>query len=224
MGDRTGAYLFIPKEGKGPYQTVIHWPGKSALDLNSIFEVTTKDGPDILTKTGRAVVIPVVRGTFDRKWTPEIKSKTTGQERLAMMVKDFMRTLDYLETRPEFDVQKLAYEGLSWGAGMGSIIPAIEKRIKAIVLVGAGLYAQNPPYFSPINLAPRITAPVLIQNGKYDFAASVEKELTPLLGLFGTPDKDKTLKLYECGHAVWMRMEQKRDEIDFLDKVFGPAK
>jgi hypothetical protein len=66
--------------------------------------------------------------------------------------------------------------------------------------------------------------PVLIQNGKYDYKTSVERALQPLLKLFGTPDKDKTLKLYEAGHAVWDRMEQNRDEIDFLDKVFGPAK
>jgi hypothetical protein len=90
--------------------------------------------------------------------------------------------------------------------------------------MGAGFYSWNPPHINPINLAPRITAPVLIQNGKYDFAVSIEKQLNPLIRLFGTPDKDKSLKLYEAGHAVWDRMEQKRDEIDFLDKVFGPAK
>jgi hypothetical protein len=41
---------------------------------------------------------------------------------------------------------------------------------------------------------------------------------------FGTPDKDKTLKLYEAGHSLQILMEQKRDELDFLDKYFGPAK
>ena len=224
VGDRTGAYLMIPKEGKRPFQVVIQWPGSGAQIVKSIFEYTTKDGPDILTKTGRAVVIPLIMGTFDRKWTPEIKSKTTGQERRAMMVRDFMRTVDYLETRPEFDTKKLAFEGLSWGAGMGAIIPAIEKRIKALVLIGADLYLGLPPDYSPFNLAPRITAPVLIQNGKYDFATSLEQRVHPLLRLFGTPDKDKVLKLYDAGHAVWLRMEQRRDEIDFLDRVFGPAK
>jgi hypothetical protein len=67
-------------------------------------------------------------------------------------------------------------------------------------------------------------APLLIQNGKYDFLITWENEVQITLGLFGTPAKDKTLRLYEAGHAVWLRMEQKRDEIDFLDKVFGPAK
>jgi dienelactone hydrolase len=225
LGDRMSAALFIPKEGKGPFPVVIHWPGGFAFEAKAFSEYGGgKDTFDYLTKTGRAVVLAAVRGTFDRKWNPEIRAKTTAQERIAMMVKDFRRTIDYLETRPEFDTKKLTYEGLSWGAGLGSIIPSIEQRVRAIVLIGAAFYPRNSPYFNPINLAPRITAPVLIQNGRYDFAVSVEEQLNPLFRLFGTPAKDKSIKLYEAGHAVWMRMEQKRDEIDFLDKVFGPAK
>ncbi|OGD18189.1 MAG: hypothetical protein A2W03_00460 [Candidatus Aminicenantes bacterium RBG_16_63_16] len=224
VGDRMGAALFIPKEGKRPFQTIIHWPGSAARDVKSVSEYGPKDGFDYLTKTGRAVVLPILGGTFGRQWKPEVKAKTTGQERFMNTVKDFLRTVDYLETRPEFDTKKLAYEGLSWGAGLGSIIPSIEKRIKAIILMGAGFYSRNPPHINPINLAPRITVPILIQNGKHDFAISVEKQLNPLIRLFGTPDKDKHLKLYESGHSVWLRMEQKRDELDFLDKVFGPAK
>jgi dienelactone hydrolase len=170
------------------------------------------------------VVLPIVSGTFDRKWTPEVRARTTTRDRLTIAVKDFMRTVDYLETRPEFDMKKLGYEGLSWGAQWGPIIPAIEKRIRAVVLIGAAYWPTWPPDWNPLNYAPRITVPVLIQNGKYDYKTSVERALQPLLKLFGTPDKDKTLKLYEAGHAVWDRMEQNRDEIDFLDKVFGPAK
>jgi pimeloyl-ACP methyl ester carboxylesterase len=113
---------------------------------------------------------------------------------------------------------------LRWGGGRGSIIPAIEQRIRAIILIGAVFYYWNPPDYNPINLAPRITAPVLIQNGRYDFFVSTEREIQPLLRIFGTPERDKALKLYEAGHAVWLRMEQQKDEIDFLDKCFGPVK
>ena len=119
-GGQDGRLSFIPKEGKRPFQTVIHWPGGMRLQLKSISEITAaKDNFDHLTKTGRAVVLPILRGTFDRKFTPEIKAKTTAQERRAMQVKDFMRTMDYLETRPEFDTKKLAYEGRELGGGNG---------------------------------------------------------------------------------------------------------
>jgi len=224
LGTRTGAYIFFPKSGRAPYQTVIHWPGGDALRLKSFLEYAPYDSFDYLLKTGRAVVLPIIRGTFGRQFTPELKAKTTGLERRAMQVKDFRRALDYLETRPEFDATKMAYEGVSWGGGMGSIIPAIEQRIKAVILIGAGFYYGNPQDYNPINCAPRIVAPVLIQNGKYDFFTSIEKEVEPLLRIFGAPDKDKSLKIYEAGHAVWLRMEQQKDEIDFLEKYFGPAK
>ena len=223
-GDRMGAYLFIPKEGKRPFQIVIHWPGWAANEVNSILEYALKDSFDYLTRTGRAVVLPVIRGTFYRKATPELKAKTTAMERRIMMIKDLLRTVDYLESRPEFDAKKIALEGLSWGAQIAPVIPAIEKRIRADVLIGASLKTMWPPEVNVMNFTPRVTIPVLMQSGRYDFAASLEKELNPLFRLFGTPDKDKSLKLYEAGHAVWLRMEQKRDEIDFLDKYFGPAK
>jgi hypothetical protein len=31
-------------------------------------------------------------------------------------------------------------------------------------------------------------------------------------------------RLYKSGHAIWERMEKKRDQLDFLDNCFGPAK
>ena len=36
--------------------------------------------------------------------------------------KDLGRSIDYLETRPDLDPQKIGYYGLSWGAAMGPIL------------------------------------------------------------------------------------------------------
>ncbi len=38
VGDRMIAYLFLPKEGKRPFQTIVHWPGGSATTANSLSE------------------------------------------------------------------------------------------------------------------------------------------------------------------------------------------
>jgi dienelactone hydrolase len=141
-----------------------------------------------------------------------------------MWVKDFERTIDYLETRPEFDLSKLAYEGLSWGAEWGGVLPAIETRIKVVVMFGGGLYLYFPPECSQVNFAPRIKIPILLQGGKYDGLNPVESHQKPYLGLFGTAEKDKRLRIYETGHAVWIRNEVRKDELDFLDKYLGPAK
>ena len=49
-------------------------------------------------------------------------------------VKDFRRSVDYLETRPDLDMERLGYYGLSMGAFFAPIPLALEPRIKAAVL------------------------------------------------------------------------------------------
>ena len=60
--------------------------------------------------------------------------------------KDLGRSIDYLETRPDIDHSKLAYKGFSWGAAMGSVLPAVEDRIKACVLISPGFYSTEVLY------------------------------------------------------------------------------
>ena len=53
----------------------------------------------------------------------------------------------------------------------------------------------------PFNFAPRVTMPVLMLNGRYDFAAPLETSQRPLFRLLATPAKDKRHVLFESGHA-----------------------
>jgi len=142
-----------------------------------------------------------------------------------MWVKDVERTIDYLATRPEeFDVNKLAYEGLSWGGIWGGIVPAIESRIKVAVILGGGLDLELSPECSQVNFAPRIKIPILLQGGRYDALFPVESNQKLFLGLFGTAQEDKQHRIYETGHSCWLKNEVAKDELDFLDKYLGPAK
>ncbi len=221
--ERMSAYLFIPRGGTPPFQTIVYWPGISALWVQSFFGAVTKDAFDAYTRNNRAFVYPVLFGTFDRVLPREKYDKLPVLESARMQVKDFRRTLDYLETRPEFDLNKLAFKGLSWGAEWGARLPAIESRIKAAVLLAGGLRA-GPPELNTVSFAPRIKIPMLLQNGRYDFVNPEDTNLKPLLRLFDTPEPDKGLKLYETGHSVWIKNEAFRDEFAFLDKYFGLAK
>jgi formylglycine-generating enzyme required for sulfatase activity/dienelactone hydrolase len=221
--ERMFAYLFIPRMGTPPFQTIIFCPGTGAWVVHSVFEYSSTYGADRVTKNGRAFVFPVLRGTFERKTPPEKTAKTTESEENVMFVKEIMRTIDYLETRPEFDAGKFAFEGISSGGICGSIIPAIDGRIKAAVLLSAGLDLSLPPEYSQINFSPRVKIPILMQNGKYDYGFLVETFQKPLFKLLGTPDKDKFHKIYDSGHSVWLRNECLKDELDFLDKYLGPV-
>lgn len=147
-----------------------------------------------------------------------------------MLYKDLARTLDYLETRPEFDRERVAYFGLSWGASMAPIIGALEKRIKLFVLEGGGLVEQGRlveqglPEASPVNFAPRHKAPTVIFNGRYDITFPVETSAKPLLDHLGTPKQNKALILFDGGHVPPLDNKLKKEMLDCLDTYLGPVR
>ena len=52
---------------------------------------------------------------------------------------------------------------------MGALLPAVEDRLKALVLVSPGLYMNHhKPEADQIKFVPRVTAPVLMLNGRFD--------------------------------------------------------
>jgi len=222
--ERVTVYLFFPRTGTPPFQAAIHVPGASAYELSRFIDYPSRDFVDCMTKSGRAFVFPIMYGYFERRLSPEKRQRITWLEQRIFRVKDFRRTIDYLETRSDIDTRKLCYHGLSMGASGGGIIPAIEGRIKAAVLLSGGYTRGMHPEFSQVNFAPRIKIPILMLNGKYDLTYPVETSIKPLFQMFGTPEKDKFLKFYETSHSVWLKNEVIKDELDFLDKYLGPAK
>ena len=83
---------------------------------------------------------------------------------------------------------------------------AIEKRIKAAVLVDGGLpprgsfESTNRDPFErterdPIHYLPRITIPVLMLNGRYDVTFPVEESQEPMFRLLGTDSQRKSASL-----------------------------
>src|SRR5215831_2725298 len=130
---RVIAYLFLPKKGHPPFQTVVYFPGSGTIDIRSSGTLQPEPTFDFIIKGGRAVIFPVYKGTFERG--DDLKSdcpNTTSSYRDHVIAwsKDLGRSIDYLETRPEIDRNRLAYQGTSWGGAMGSLLPAVEDRIK----------------------------------------------------------------------------------------------
>jgi hypothetical protein len=58
--------------------------------------------------------------------------------------KDMSRSIDYLETRPDIDMRRLAYCGFSLGAFWGPILTHVDGRFKASVLLIGGLSPWIP--------------------------------------------------------------------------------
>jgi dipeptidyl aminopeptidase/acylaminoacyl peptidase len=139
------------------------------------------------------------------------------------LIKDFRRSIDYLETRPDIDNSKLGYYGFSWGGLMGGIIPAVEDRLKVNILIVGGLRGKSLPEIDQINYLPRIKIPTLMLNGKYDFTFPYDKAVLPFYNLLGTPDKDKRHVVYETDHYV-PKNEMIKETLSWLDRYLGPVK
>ena len=223
--ERVIAYLYLPKNSDPPFQTLIFFPGAGAVhqkDLkgwrNTIWFI------DYLAKNGRAVMCPVYKGTFERNdglayaWPEQTHQHT---EWLIKWVKDFNRSIDYLESRPDIDSDKIGFYGHSWGGLMGGIIPAVEERIKVSILVTGGFWGNPYPEVHAINYLPRIKIPVLMLNGKFDFTIPLEPAVKPFFNLLGTPETDKRLCVYETDHYV-PKTDMIRETLAWLDKYFGP--
>jgi formylglycine-generating enzyme required for sulfatase activity/tRNA A-37 threonylcarbamoyl transferase component Bud32/dienelactone hydrolase len=230
-GERVLAYLFLPANTPPPYQTVIYFPGSastwmpSSENLESYYEFAMF--LSFLVRNGRAVLYPVYKGTFERG-SPALSALSDGAEShayteyLVQVVKDFRRSIDYLETRPDIDSKKLAYYGMSWGGYLGSIIPAVEQRLGASVLVAGGFGGRARPEALDLNYATRVRTPTLMLNGRYDNIFDVERQVKPMFELLGTPAADKRLIFYDTDH-IPPRAEYIKETLAWLDKYLGPV-
>jgi hypothetical protein len=60
-------------------------------------------------------------------------------------------------------------------------------------------------------------------NGRYDFGAPVETSIEPLFRLFGAPEADKKLLLYDSGHVPQPTLLWIKEALDWLDRYLGPV-
>ena len=225
--ERIIACLFLPKNTEPPYQTIVYCPGGQAL-----FRISSKDiDSDLefkvfisfIMKNGRAVLYPVYKGTMERNFEiprPWAKSHRQAEFRI-QVVKDFKRCVDYLETRRDIDSTKLVYYGVSWGGEWpAQIIPAVENRIKASIVLSGGLRDTGLPEVHPINYVTRVKTPTLMLNGRYDSWFHYETSIKSLFDLLGTPDEHKELKLYETDH-IPPKNEFIKEILAWLDRYLG---
>jgi len=219
-GERIPARVFLPKNARPPFQTVIYFPPASALSLPSIHRVGSRDF-GFLVRSGRAVLFPVYQQTYERR-RPITAGPNYYREVVTQRAQDVRRAIDFLESRPDVDHERIAYYGLSMGADEGAIVGAVEQRLRTLVLVAAGLDDGLPPEVDGLNYAPRVRMPVLMINGRYDFTEPFETSQQPLFRLLGTPAKDKKHVVFDSGHvAPWPDVV--RETLDWLDRTLGPV-
>jgi len=223
--ERVIAYLFIPINVSPPYQTVVYFPGASARRQRSIQDMQLRI-IDFIIRSGRAVMYPIYKGTHERsgiKGFDDINSRASIDFQICLM-NDLQRSIDYLETREDIDMTKLAYYGFSWGGAVGPIALALEKRFSLGIFLDGGLYSgQRPPEVNALNFAPHVDVPLLMINGSKDFIFPLETSQMPLFELLGTQEEHKVHVLFDHGHSTiaYWRNQVIREILNWLDRYFG---
>jgi hypothetical protein len=225
--ERMLAWLYLPKGFTPPYQTVIFFPGSNDIYTKTYDPLFINGRLDFILKSGRALMRPIYKGTCERH--DALKSDLPDEtvfykDHVIMWRKDIGKSIDYMEKRKDLQSDKIGYLGWSWGGYMGGILPAVEKRLKVIVLnVGGMVMNRSLPEADQLNYLPRVTQPVLMLNGKHDMFFPVETSQVPMFKFLGTPKENKKIIVYEAGHLV-PRTEFVKETLHWYDKYLGLVK
>jgi dienelactone hydrolase len=215
-------YIFLPPGGTPPYQAVLYFPALNAFQARTASD--TFYPADYVVKSGRALVMPVYKGSFER-WDPALG--LVGEEyfraarlRLVQWRQDVGRTLDYLATRKDIDMSRVAYYGRSFGASMPLPLLALEQRFKAAILYSAGFssYRRLPAETDAVNYVARVKIPVLMLTGRHDYVFPFETSQKPLFDLLGTPAANKRHVVFDAGHDPLPRSQVVREILQWLER------
>ena len=224
-GERMLAHLYLPRDAKPPYQAVVYFPGGTAKMMRSSETLAEGRYVDFVQRSGRVLVYPIYKGTYERGSGAPFEPGTIAErDTMIQRIKDFRRTVDYLESREDIDVDRLAFMGVSWGGIVAPMILAVEDRIKVGIILAAGFWGPDlaeQPEIQPWNFAPRMKTPVLMINGRFDFVLPYETSQLPMFELLGTPASDKRHAVLPYGHLPDMN-EVISEALDWLDRYLGP--
>jgi pimeloyl-ACP methyl ester carboxylesterase len=229
--ERLTIMVFLPTASSAspPYQTVMFFPGSGDIYKTSYDELTL-GRVEFILKSGRALIYPVYKGTYDRNsGLKTYVSDTSNQYRDFMIAqsKDLGRAIDYVESRADLDADRLAYIGISWGSKLGPIMVAMEKRLKTAVFFVGGLSLEEAhPMADPFNFLPRVTIPTFMFNGRYDSFFPLETSVMPMYENLGTPEPNKKLTVTDANHfvAAYNLNQMISESLDWLDSHLGTVK
>ncbi len=227
--ERLTVYLFLPKNTKPPYQTIIFFPGSSVFFERSFIKDKgwSERVFDFLLKSGRAVLFPVIKGSYERGGEFESvlpEESILYKNHVISWTQDVSRSLDYLETRNDIVHEKFGFFSFSWGSTVAPIVCAVEKRINTAVLHAPGFMMQKTLLeVDLLNFVPHVKIPVLMLNGRNDATFPLDVSQKPMFNLLGTNAKEKKMIIYEGGHLV-PRSKLIKESLFWFDKYMGVAK
>lgn len=201
-GERVPALLVMPIDlkGKVPCVVFLHGIGQSKGFIHEIA------GPFVEKGFAMASFDQIMQGERKVKGGP-LAQAIAFRQRPWKTINDARRLIDYLQTHPDIDPNRIYLVGASYGAITGCTLTAFEKRIKASILVVGGgnisvmldapAITKNTPKWLH-----RIAKPIIVFMMKVADPIYYAKGTspTPLLFLNGAED---TLVTPEAGRILF---------------------
>src|SRR5919108_3583652 len=132
--------FYLPKEGSQPLPTILYLCGHSPHRLGA--KVQYQDRAIWFASHGFACLVldtlefgevaGIHHGTHDLNMWHWL---SLGYTPAGVEVWNAMRALDYLETRPEVDMERVGITGISGGGAMSWYVPAVDERVAAAAAV-----------------------------------------------------------------------------------------
>lgn len=139
---RVPMYVVVPP-GKGPFAGILFQHGGSQTRYTYLSEAV------LLARVG---ALSLVLDDEPRDTAP-MKPKEQRDEYIRMVV-DMRRAVDLLLARGDVDRNRIGYVGHSYGSMLGSVLTAVDKRIKTFILLGTFLritdLMRNSPYWAQL--------------------------------------------------------------------------
>jgi dienelactone hydrolase len=208
---RITAFLVVPK-GDGPFPAVLFMPGAPGARYTFFTEA--------LELANRGILSLLPDPPYSRPPIEDVVQFTPkDKDGIVQEVTEMRRGTDLLVSRDDVDPSRLGYVGFSWGASLGAIFAAVERRVNSFVLAsavprlsrdmaelgkerGADIPADYEEAMQPIdavNYLPHV-APnaIFLQFGKEDIRPSPE-DGREAASVTCSP---KHVRWYEGGHEL----------------------
>jgi pimeloyl-ACP methyl ester carboxylesterase len=230
--------IVVRPRGTGPYAGIIYQHGGGQTMMTYIAEA------EVMARAGAVVLILDAPGSGPGAPTPPADKGAAMRENYVHLTVCYRRAIDYLESLKTVDPKRIAFVGHSYGGISGSAMVAVDRRVRAFVLIGAvARYTRHVgetkiDYWdewrkgmSPEQLAAALAqfravdpdnfvgaaghGPILLQCGNFDFI-----NVDACVDLEKATSAPKEVRWYDTDHG-FVDIEAMMDRMRWLGEALG---
>ncbi|HEY6843088.1 MAG TPA: SUMF1/EgtB/PvdO family nonheme iron enzyme, partial [Thermoanaerobaculia bacterium] len=225
-GKTVPAYLWLPKGFRRPLQVIQYAPAGDVTGGQRTLWHSVEVWLGPIIRSGRAVFSVELEGFLGRphppNWVEPPPDSAEFVDLVVQNVTEMRHGLDYLQTRPDIDHDRIGFLAFSAGGGPGMFITALEHRYRAVMFQGTGVTQrdmQSAPAANRVNFVPHINGPKFLLDGRYDEDTPLEAETMPMFHLLREP---KRLQIYDGPHIPPTEI-QVPAVTKWFDETLGPV-